>query len=145
MFSQLIQNLIDHTTGPSLEYFRAELVLSVTIVLMLLSRLFSVDRFAPASMIAILGGVAATWASCYQLYTIHDMGGAEFSESFFTGMLVQDMFSVYFRIFLSLFLVLTIALTVLSGIPDNEDAPDFYCLLLGATIGMMIMASANTC
>ena len=36
-----------------------------------------------------------------------------------------------------------IALTVLSGIPDNEDGPDFYTLLIGATIGMMLMASAN--
>ena len=31
----------------------------------------------------------------------------------------------------------------LSGIPDNEDGPDFYTLLIGATIGMMLMASAN--
>jgi NADH-quinone oxidoreductase subunit N len=58
-------------------------------------------------------------------------------------MLIHDQFSVYFRLFLALFLVLTIALTILSGIPDNEDSPDFYTLLLGATIGMMIMASAN--
>ena len=40
-------------------------------------------------------------------------------------------------------LVLVIALTVISGIPDNEDGPDFYTLLLGATIGMMLMVSAN--
>ncbi|MBM4074629.1 MAG: hypothetical protein FJ267_03185, partial [Planctomycetes bacterium] len=36
-----------------------------------------------------------------------------------------------------------IALNVLSGIPDAEDAPDFYSLLSGAVIGMMLMASAN--
>ena len=40
-------------------------------------------------------------------------------------------------------LVLVIALTVLSGIPDAEDGQDFYTLLLGATVGMMLAVSAN--
>ena len=34
-------------------------------------------------------------------------------------------------------------LTLLTGIPDREDSADFYCLLLGATLGMCVMASAN--
>jgi NADH-quinone oxidoreductase subunit N len=46
-------------------------------------------------------------------------------------------------LFLLLFVILVIALTVLTGIPDDEDGPDFYTLLLGSTIGMMLMASAN--
>ena len=53
------------------------------------------------------------------------------------------MFSVFFRGFLLFFLVFVIALTVLSGIPDREDAPDFYTLLCGAVVGMMVMSSAN--
>ncbi|MFN9972467.1 MAG: proton-conducting transporter membrane subunit, partial [Phycisphaerae bacterium] len=57
--------------------------------------------------------------------------------------MVQDLFSVYFRAFLSLFLLLTVALTTLTGIPDQEDSPDFYSLLFGATIGMMLMAGSN--
>ena len=142
MFSELIQNLIDHTTGPSLEYFRAELCLSATIVILLLGRLTAIDKVLPTSLLALAGGIGATLFGWSQLTAIQGTE-ANVSEVFFTGMLVQDLFSVYFRLFLSLFLVLTIALTVLTGIPDNEDAPDFYCLLLGATIGMMIMASAN--
>ena len=31
----------------------------------------------------------------------------------------------------------------LSGIPDREDGPDFYTLVLGGTLGMCLMASAN--
>lgn len=142
MFSQLIQNLIDQTLQHSLVYFQAELWLSGTIVALLLFRLTSADRLIPTSLLALAGAVTATVVAWTQLKTIQTSGG-EFTETFFTGMLVQDLFSVYFRIFLSLFLVLTIALTILTGIPDNEDSPDFYCLLLGATIGMMIMASAN--
>ena len=45
--------------------------------------------------------------------------------------------------FLLGFTALMIWLTLLTGIPDREDSADFYCLLLGATLGMMLMASAN--
>src|SRR5205823_8262552 len=41
------------------------------------------------------------------------------------------------------FTSLVIWLTLLTGIPDREDSADFYCLLLGATLGMMLMASAT--
>lgn len=61
----------------------------------------------------------------------------------FGGLLVFDQFGAFVRGLLALFLVLMIALTVLTGIPDAEDGPDFYTLLFGATIGMMLMASAN--
>lgn len=142
MFHQLIENLIDETVHGSLVYFRAELWLCGTIVGLLLFRLLSVDRVIPTSILALAGAVTATVVAWCQLVALQ---GSEtvVSESFFTGMLIHDQFSVYFRLFLSLFLVLTIALTILTGIPDTEDSPDFYCLLLGATIGMMIMASAN--
>ncbi|MEZ6062220.1 MAG: NADH-quinone oxidoreductase subunit N [Planctomycetaceae bacterium] len=141
-FSQLLEQLIHDTTDSSLSFFSTELWLSGTIVLMLLFRLFSIDRFLPAYVVALGGAVAAALAAYSQSGHIAAQP-TEFSQQFFTGLLVQDLFSVYFRIFLSLFLILTIALTVLTGIPDNEDGPDFYSLLFGATIGMMLMASAN--
>src|SRR5262249_49933188 len=37
----------------------------------------------------------------------------------------------------------TIWLTLITRIPDREDSADFHVLLLGATLGMMIMAEAN--
>ncbi|MBS0202045.1 MAG: hypothetical protein JSS49_04035 [Planctomycetes bacterium] len=64
-------------------------------------------------------------------------------QTMFTGLAVHDDFSVYFRGFLLFFLVFVVALTVLSGIPDQDDAPDFYTLLCGAVVGMMVMSSAN--
>ncbi|MEQ9410400.1 MAG: NADH-quinone oxidoreductase subunit N [Fuerstiella sp.] len=142
MFSHLIENLINETTGNGLSFFSAELWLSGTIVVMLLLRLFSLDRFVPTFLVGLIGAAAAGWCSFEQYADIVDIEGP-FSVTFFGGMLRQDLFSVFFRIFLSLFLILTIALTVLTGIPDNEDAPDFYSLLIGATVGMMMMASAN--
>ncbi len=142
VFSQLIEKLIQETTTSSLPYFGAELCLSVTIVLMLLVRLFNADRWLPAYLVAVLGAFAALWCTYSQSAQLNS-GSVSDSQTFFGGMLIQDLFSVYFRVFLSLFVLLTIALTALTGIPDIEDGPDFYSLLLGSTIGMMLMASAN--
>jgi NADH-quinone oxidoreductase subunit N len=133
LFSQLIQKLIQDTTEKSLPFFSVELCLCATIVLMLLVRLFSADRLLPACIVAVIGATAALGCSWMQ-----------YRETFFTGLLIHDSFSVYFRAFLSLFLLLTVALTSLTGIPDEEDSPDFYSLLFGATIGMMLMATSNS-
>ncbi|MFO0878832.1 MAG: NADH-quinone oxidoreductase subunit N [Gemmataceae bacterium] len=61
----------------------------------------------------------------------------------FGGMMTYDFFTVYMRVFLLTFCLLVIWLTRLTGIPDREDSADFYVLLLGATLGMSLMASAT--
>jgi NADH-quinone oxidoreductase subunit N len=47
------------------------------------------------------------------------------------------------RLFLLSFTALIIWLTLLTGIPDRDDSPDFHCLLLGAVVGMAVMVEAN--
>ncbi|MEI7701054.1 MAG: NADH-quinone oxidoreductase subunit N [Planctomycetia bacterium] len=143
LFSQLIQRLLQDTTEKSLPLFSVELCLCVTIVLMLLVRLFSADRLLPACVVAVIGAASALACSWLQYRAIFGIPDAE-PTRLFTGLLIHDSFTVYFRAFLSLFLLLTVALTSLTGIPDDEDSPDFYSLLFGATIGMMLMASANS-
>ena len=66
-------------------------------------------------------------------------------QSLFHGMLVVDPFSQFFKFMLLAFTALVIAQWWLL---KNErghafDTPDFLCLLLGATFGMSLMASAN--
>ncbi len=80
--------------------------------------------------------VFGAWNQLDSIVSIH-------RTELFTGMLVYDSFSIYFRAILLLFAVLFVILTKLSGIPDREDAPDFYTLVLGATVGMCLMATAN--
>ncbi len=58
------------------------------------------------------------------------------------GLLVNDHLTIYLRCFLYGFTSLIILLSLTTGIPDREDSPDFYCLLLGATVGMVLMASS---
>ncbi len=142
LFSQLIETLVNDTIRVSLPHFSVELCLSTTIVVLLLMRLFGTDRLIPASLTATLGALIGCFLA-YQQYAALRSGTGPISEKMFSGLLIHDFFSVYFRAFLSLFLLLTIALTSLTGIPDEEDGPDFYTLLFGATIGMMLMATSN--
>ena len=140
-FDSILNALIEETTNTSLPLFSSELVLCGTIVLMLLVRLFSIDRFIPTYFVALLGSGISFGLACYDFksFDLYDFNQIEL----FTGLLVYDKFTVFFRIFLLLFLTLVICLTELSGIPDREDAPDFYSLLIGSTIGMLLMISAN--
>src|SRR4029077_3601195 len=41
------------------------------------------------------------------------------------------------------FAVLFAIFTRISGVPDRDAAPDVYTLVLGATLGMCLMASSN--
>ena len=140
--SNLVEQLINDTVQTSLHYFAPELAICVTIVCLLFVRLFSADKWLPPHWVALSGTLIAFGFAYLQFMALRQEGDTT-PHLFFTGMLVFDQFTVFFRLFLLLFLILVIALTVLSGIPDNEDSPDFYSLLLGSTIGMMLMASAN--
>jgi NADH-quinone oxidoreductase subunit N len=139
-FDKILDLLIEDTVGKSLGLFAPEIALCATIIGLLLVRLVNVDRWLPAYWVA-LGGAIVAFGLVYCQFDAMKQGGT--TQYLFTGLLVYDQFGVFFRLFLLLFLVLVIALTVISGIPDNEDGPDFYTLLLGATLGMMLMVSAN--
>jgi NADH-quinone oxidoreductase subunit N len=141
-FTQRINGLVEDTVQHSLGCFGPELILCAAIVFLLLFRLVGLDRLVPTKFVALFSVLAAFIVACLQFMQLKS-GSDVVSQTFFTGLLVYDQFTVFFRVFLLLFLVLVITLTVLSGIPDSEDGPDFYSLLIGSTIGMMLMVSAN--
>jgi NADH-quinone oxidoreductase subunit N len=141
-FNEIVEHLRADTLETSLGLFSPELALCVTIVGLLLVRLVSADRWLPTYWVALIGSAVAFGFAYFQFMSLKD-ADATGPMLLFTNLLVYDQFGVFFRLFLLLFLVLVIALSVISGIPDNEDGPDFYTLLLGATVGMMLMVSAN--
>ena len=143
LLQQFLHGGVAHqaSTFRSLVIFSPELVLSCSIVLMLLARLTSLDRLIPTHWIALLGSMTSFVIVLFQFWEISQPGEAP--VQIFTGLAMHDPFSIFFRAFLTFFLVFVIVMTVLSGIPDDEDAPDFYSLLSGAVIGMMLMSSAN--
>ncbi len=117
--------------------FMPELILCGTIVLMLLMRLVrAFDRWHLGTEALVLT-VAALFVSLYQWRLDFTATPA------FGGLLLYDNFTIFLRLFLFGFAALVIWLSLLTGIPDTEDSADFYSLLLGATVGMSLMASAN--
>jgi NADH-quinone oxidoreductase subunit N len=139
---ELIQKLIDNTTGPSLAAFGPELAISATIVALLLVRMLDGSRLVHPFFVMVLGTAAAVYLTAPWRYLATTEGQAAFGQ-IFTGMLVLDGFSVYMRALLLFFALIFAAFTQIAGVPDREDATDFYVMILGATLGMCLMVSAN--
>lgn len=152
---ELVSQLIQDTRGPvgggwwpwwtsdsSLGVFVPELVLCAVMVLLLLMRIVKWTERLDVFYVALAGSAVAFYATgCWRLLSPDT---AEFQRmEIFTGMLVYDGFTVFMRGILLGFAVLFVIFTKLSGIPDKEDAPDIYTLVLGSILGMCLMASAN--
>ncbi len=171
-FFDLVNQLIVDTKGvaegwavapdSSVRAFLPEITICLTILVMLFVRLFrwgdSLDRFlsrflggGTAFYIALIGTALALVASApgFQLSQVRDEAAWAMDPAsavrmeIFTGMLVYDTFTVFVRCLLFVFILLFLVFTRLTQIPDRDDAPDIYTLVLGATLGMCLMASAN--
>jgi NADH-quinone oxidoreductase subunit N len=124
-----------------------ELILAFTVVWLLVMRLMPTFNRLHLSWVALVFTLIALAVSWFQwsgqFYNPQQLAHGEKTHDMFSGMLVYDNLTIFIRLFLLAFVALLIWLSMLTGIPDREDSADFYCLLLGATLGMMLMASAN--
>jgi NADH-quinone oxidoreductase subunit N len=137
----LVKNLMTDTVDLSLPAFRPELIICATIVVMLVVRIFRLGEKIDPFLLALIGtGIGFYYA--WPGGGIAGLGNVERQE-IFTGMLVYDSMTVYFRLFLLAFAFWFIILVRLTGLADKHDGQDFYALLLGSTLGMCLMASAN--
>ena len=145
----LLNELFVDTVRVSLPLFRPELCLVATIVLLLLCRMLPLLRYVDSGAIALGGVCFAAWYAYTDFLSIDSqMADSLLSTSavrneLFGGLLVFDSFTAFLRLVLAGFLVLYVVLTKLSGIPDREDGADFYSLVLGSSLGMCLMVSAN--
>jgi NADH-quinone oxidoreductase subunit N len=129
------------TADSSLAAIAPELILCATILVLLLVRIFKGGERVDTFWIAAIGSALAFYYAAP--WTLLTGGAAVERMEIFTGMLVYDAFSVFIRSALLLFAFLFAIFTRLSGLPKRDDGPDIYTLVLGATIGMCLMASAN--
>jgi len=140
MFTSAQIAALQSTLSDDLRQFLPELIVVSGIVLFLLIRLFKAfDRThlgGPA--IAVLGAALAVAA-----YSFDQTSGTLRSTSFFGQMIGADTFAGFARTLVLAAALLTVVLTRLTGIPDRLDSGDFYTLLLGSTLGMLLMVSAN--
>ena len=131
----LVHALVGDTTR-SIAGFEGELTLCATIVLILVLQIPRATARLDAFWLALAGSLVA-------LYLAGPWHAIEHPSELFTGLLVYDSFTVYFRTLLFFFAVLFVILTRITGVPDRDAGPDIYSLVLGATLGMCVMASAN--
>jgi NADH-quinone oxidoreductase subunit N len=137
----LVQALNANTLELSLPAFKPELYICATIVVLLFVRIIRIGDWIDPFWLALCGTLLALYyavpdGGCRAIANIH-------REQLFTGMLVYDSMTAFFRIFLLAFAFGFIILVRMTGLTDKEDGQDFYTLLLGATLGMCLMASAN--
>ena len=136
---------LQNSLGNDLLLFVPELVVCVGILVMLLARLVPVLDRAHLGSVAIVALVLALFAGGYQVYDSSQAPAHEnpWAGPYFAGMLVSDAWASLVRVIVLVAALLTVLLTRLTGIPDIADSADFYTLLLGGTLGMMLMASVN--
>ena len=89
-------------------------------------------------IVSALAGLVLAGVYCLPLTEIGDV-------FVFSGMLTIDPFSQFFKLLLIIFTILIVAQWQLTARheTDVKDIPDYLCLLLGATVGMALMASAS--
>jgi NADH-quinone oxidoreductase subunit N len=140
--------------------FLPELLACAGIVLFLLIRLVDRSHMGPIALavtLTVLGVSIIQWYGSIGDFEIfkspkmsHESTGGAFRGTFQlafgrgtdAGLMVNDHLTIYLRCFLYGFTALIVWLSLTTGIPDREDSADFYCLLLGATVGMVVMASS---
>lgn len=115
--------------------------LSLATGVLVLNRLANMGRDSDPFVLALVGILLAWWFAVPEGVLGNWTGVGR--QEIFTGMLVYDSFTVFFRMFLLAFAAWFIVLTRMTGLADRQDGQDFYTLLLGATLGMCLMASAN--
>lgn len=146
--ASFITPVLHDTLQVSLPLFRPELALAATIVLVLLLRMLPIVRRLDSGFVALGGILFAAWYAWSDLRSLPGSPWVLEAAStnrveLFTGLLVFDPLTAFIRFLLTGFLVLFSVFTRITGIPDSEDAADFSVLVLGATLGMCLMASAN--
>ena len=144
--NKLVSELVIDTLGgefasSSVGLFLPELMICATICLMLLVRVLDNEQRISIFWVAVVGtGLALLLAQPLRLLFEPDSIPR---VQIFTGLLIVDPFTVMMRSLLLFSVLLFLFLTRLSGIPDKQDSADIYSLVLGATLGLCLMVSAN--
>ena len=137
--NSLVQTSITGTTN-SLLPFAPELILCVSIMGLLLIRMLPFGEKIDAGFLAfIASGAALYFAGPWNSY----IDAPEKGIYLFDGMIVFDSFTIAVRAVLLVFTLLFVVFTKFSGMPAKEDGTDFYCMIMGAILGMCLMVSAN--
>src|SRR3954465_10454861 len=131
----------DTPGGLGLRPFVGELWIIATIVAVLLTPFFTPRRSNLACAAVSFIGLLVAFVSILFTIGLGD-GGAGWH---FRGLLVSDQFAVLWKLMLLLFVmgIILMWLSTTAASMHEGDGPEFFTLLLGATLGMMLMASTT--
>jgi NADH-quinone oxidoreductase subunit N len=118
---------------PDLRPALPELIMTVLALLILLADLI----FKRKETIAFLSIVSVTVVAYVSLVQTGWMGAT------FNGMFVSDSYSMFFKLIFFLNLILTVLISIKYIEVERVNLGEYYSLILFATLGMMIMASAG--
>ncbi len=141
--AELLRESFHETFRVSIPLFTPELGVVATIVLLLATRIVAPGARLGGHRLAFLGTLLSLGLAVSQLAEWLSAAGGPRSVPLFGGLLVFDGLTAFLRVYLLLFALLVVWLTTLSGVPDRDDAPDFYTLLAGSVLGLLVLASAN--
>ena len=119
--------------------FAPELWIVGTIVAVLLAPFFSRRSNVLCAAVTLIGLTIALVSAVVITMNGDDVG------THFRGLLVTDRFAVLWRIMLYLFVIGIVVMwfTTTASTMHEGDGPEFFTLLLGATLGMSLMASTS--
>jgi NADH-quinone oxidoreductase subunit N len=122
----------------ALKPFAPEVILIATIVANLLTPFFVTRRSNLACGAVSLAGVLLALLSTFFI-------AASSQGTCFRGLLVTDSVSIFWKMLLLLFVagVILMWLATTAATMHKGDGPEFFTLLLGATLGMCLMASTS--
>lgn len=125
-------------TGYGLAPFAVELILIATIIAVLLTPFFTTRSNWMSALVTMAGLLAALVAVV--ILAFQPPAGLQFR-----GLLISDPYAVLWKAMLLLFTagVILMWLVTTASTMHEGDGPEFFTLLLGATLGMCLMASTS--
>src|SRR5689334_16899133 len=120
--------------------FVADLWLIVTIVAVLLTPFFTSARSNVPCAVVALAGLAIAFLTQVVVGVGPEVVGYHFRD-----LLVADHFAVMWKLMLLLFVmgIILMWFTTTAHTMHEGDGPEFFALLIGATLGMSLMASTS--
>src|SRR5256885_407394 len=121
--------------GAELAPFAPELILVATIVGVLPTPFFTKPSNAAAALVSLAGLIVAV----FSLIWAKDAGLGEL----FLPMLINDHYAVLWKLMLFIFVIGVILMwfSTTASMMHEGDGPEFFTLMIGATLGMSLMAS----
>lgn len=128
-------------SGEDLIRFAPELALVGTLVVLLTAPLVAGRSSIVAGRIAIVGVVVTLLLAITVGRRAIDGGLSGLAPPAAAGMLILDNLTVYFKVVLMLFLAGTIVLWFIISADTEQHGTEFFVLLLGSALGMVLMTA----